>query len=103
MTYKNIFYEVKEKVAWITLNQPEKRNPLSNLTMRELIDALEKAKAEEEPASSSLPARGRRLSAPGPISANSEGTPFRKTGSNTACMPGYASPSLLWASPALRP
>lgn len=46
MTYKNIFYEVKEKVAWITLNQPEKRNPLSNLTMRELIDALEKAKAE---------------------------------------------------------
>ena len=47
MNYQNILYEIKEKVAWIILNQPEKRNPLSNLTMRELIDALGKAKEDE--------------------------------------------------------
>lgn len=48
MEYKNILYEVKENVAWIILNQPEKRNPLSYQTMRELIDALVKSRGDEE-------------------------------------------------------
>lgn len=48
MVYKNILYGVKENVAWITLNQPEKRNPLSRHTMKELIDALERSRDDDD-------------------------------------------------------
>lgn len=44
MRYSNILFDVKDQVATITLNQPEKRNRLANQTLWEIIDALEKAR-----------------------------------------------------------
>ncbi len=48
MLFKNILYEVKENIAKITLNQPEKRNPLSGQTLKEIIETLEKSKDNNE-------------------------------------------------------
>jgi len=48
MVYKNILYELSDGVAWITLNQPERRNPLSTQTMKEIIDALMKSKEDDK-------------------------------------------------------
>lgn len=39
--FKNILYEVRDKAAFITLNEPEKRNPLSKEVKQELCQALE--------------------------------------------------------------
>jgi len=47
MRYSNILFDVKDQVATITLNQPEKRNRLSNHTLWEIIDALEKARDDD--------------------------------------------------------
>jgi len=47
MSYSEIVYEVKGATARITLNRPEKRNPLGPTTIGELLHALDCAKADE--------------------------------------------------------
>ena len=44
MRYEKILYEVKANIAWITLNQPEKKNPLSSSMMREINAALDRSR-----------------------------------------------------------
>jgi enoyl-CoA hydratase len=46
--YQMILYGVADKVARITLNAPEKRNPLSLALRRELVDALKKAERDDD-------------------------------------------------------
>ncbi len=46
MTYQTILYEVREHVGSITLNQPERRNPLGDTVVAELLDALTRAEAD---------------------------------------------------------
>lgn len=48
MKYEHILYEVEDRVATIQLNQPEKRNRLSNKMLWEIVDALEKARDDDE-------------------------------------------------------
>lgn len=43
MQYETILYEVINQVAYITLNIPEKNNPLTTRSTKELIDAVKKA------------------------------------------------------------
>ena len=45
--YQMIIYKVADKVARITLNAPEKRNPLSLALRRELVDALKVAERDD--------------------------------------------------------
>ena len=48
MPYDTILYEVRDDgVANVTLNQPEKRNALSNQLLGELIDAFQSARDDE--------------------------------------------------------
>ena len=46
--YEKIRYEVAERVATITLDDPETRNSLTDQLLTELLDALRAAKADEE-------------------------------------------------------
>jgi enoyl-CoA hydratase len=46
MSYENILYEVKERIAHITINRPDKLNVLSHQTMRDLKDALTTVKSD---------------------------------------------------------
>ena len=46
--YEKIRYEVAERVATITLDDPETRNSLSDQLLRELLEALGAAKADGE-------------------------------------------------------
>jgi Dihydroxynaphthoic acid synthase len=43
MNFEDILYEVKNGVAWITINRPEKMNAFRGTTCDELIKALNKA------------------------------------------------------------
>ena len=46
--YTDIMYEVKDRIAYITLNRPEKLNALSNNLRAELIHAMKWAESEPE-------------------------------------------------------
>ena len=43
MTFEDLLYEVKNGVAWITINRPDKMNAFRGTTCDELIKALNKA------------------------------------------------------------
>ncbi len=48
MNLTHVLYERRDGVAVITLNQPEKRNPLSNAMLHDLVAAFDEAKRDTE-------------------------------------------------------
>jgi enoyl-CoA hydratase/carnithine racemase len=86
--YSEIAYEVSGAVARITLNRPEKRNPLGPLTIGELLHALDAAKHDEQVRVVVLTGAGKVFSAGGDLSSmGSGGTPLKSEGGG-ATRPG---------------
>ena len=56
MTYQTILTETRDRVRYVTLNRPEKRNALSLELQNELVDALEAA--EQDPEAGCIVIRG---------------------------------------------
>lgn len=46
--YEEILYAVEDRIATVTLNQPDRRNALTFRMRREIIDALRSAEADED-------------------------------------------------------
>ena len=46
MAHKNIIYEVRDKIGWITLNRPHKLNAINDAMLRELDEALATAEPD---------------------------------------------------------
>lgn len=44
--YKDIIFEVKDQIAWITINRPEILNAIRELTLDEIIHALKSTRAD---------------------------------------------------------
>jgi enoyl-CoA hydratase/carnithine racemase len=84
MSYSEITYEVRGPVARLTLNRPEKRNPLGPVTIGELLHALDRAKADEAVRVIVLTGAGKVFSAGGDLSSmGSGGTPLQSDGSGS--------------------
>ena len=63
MEYNNIQYETDGRLAFVTLNRPEKLNPLSHALRGEVYDAMKQAEADREVGVIILRANGRAFSA----------------------------------------
>ena len=90
--YSEILYEVRGPVARVTLNRPDKRNPLGPTTIGELLHALDAARADEAVRVIVLTGAGKVFSAGGDLSSfaavgGSGGTPLQSTGGG-ATRPG---------------
>jgi len=48
MAYEEILYEVKDQILTLTLNRPDKLNALTPLMRKELIDAFDRADADDQ-------------------------------------------------------
>ena len=46
--YENLLYEVKDGIAFVTINRPKVRNALDQLTMAELVAAFESAVSDDQ-------------------------------------------------------
>ena len=46
--YKDIIYEIKNSVGWVTLNRPEKRNALNHEIVNQLKSALAEAETDDQ-------------------------------------------------------
>lgn len=79
MAYENIHVETDGRLAFITLNRPEKLNALSNDLRGELFHALKEAEADRSVGVIVLRAAGRAFSAGydlTPLRAATEGSPY---------------------------
>ena len=63
MTYKDVLYETDDRLAFITLNRPEKLNALSNNLRGELMDAMREAESDDQIGVVVLRGAGRAFSA----------------------------------------
>ena len=84
MSYSEILYDVAGATARITLNRPDKRNPLGPTTIGELLHALDRAKEDAAVRVIVLTGAGKAFSAGGDLSSmGSGGTPLQASGSTT--------------------
>src|SRR5260221_710712 len=76
--YGDILYEAKDGVATITLNRPERRNPIGPATVGQLLHALELARDDESVRVVVLTGAGKVFSAGGDLgSMSGGGTPLQ--------------------------
>ncbi len=78
MAYEQIIYEVADNIATITLNRPEKLNAFTGVMMSEMIDAFDRADADDEVRAIIVTGAGRAFCAgadlsPGPGAFHSAG------------------------------
>lgn len=69
MSYEQILYEVEEGILTITLNRPEKLNAFTPVMQKEMINALDKADADDEVRSIIVTGSGRGFCAGADLSA----------------------------------
>jgi enoyl-CoA hydratase/carnithine racemase len=84
MSYSEILYETRGPVARITLNRPDRRNPIGPTTVGELLHALEAAKSDAGVRVVVLTGAGKVFSAGGDLSSmGGGGTPLTATSGST--------------------
>ncbi|MDP6874638.1 MAG: enoyl-CoA hydratase-related protein, partial [Alphaproteobacteria bacterium] len=47
MSYQDILYDVEDRILTITLNRPDKLNAFTNVMLDEIIDAMDRADADD--------------------------------------------------------
>ena len=88
MPYSEILYETKGAIARITLNRPDKRNPLGPQTIGELLHALDAAKGDEAVRVVVLTGAGKVFSAGGDLSSMGKGGTPLESKAGEATRPG---------------
>jgi enoyl-CoA hydratase/carnithine racemase len=84
MSYSEILYENRPPIARITLNKPDKRNPLGPTTIGELLHALDAVKNDPEVKVVVITGAGKVFSAGGDLSSMGKGgTPLESKGSES--------------------
>ncbi len=69
MAYEQIIYDVKDGIATITMNRPEKLNAFTGIMMNEMIDAFDKADADDDVRAVIVTGAGRAFCAGADLSA----------------------------------
>jgi len=69
MAYEQIIYEVADNIATITLNRPEKLNAFTGIMMNEMLDAFDKADADDNVRAVIVTGAGRAFCAGADLSA----------------------------------
>ncbi len=74
MAYEQIIYEVADNIATITLNRPEKLNAFTEIMMDEMIDAFDKADADDNVRAIVVTGAGRAFCAGADLSGGTFGS-----------------------------
>jgi len=72
MSYKEITYQVANNIATLTLHRPEKMNAFTGVMMAEMIDALDKADADDDVRAVIVTGAGRAFCAGADLSAGAK-------------------------------
>ncbi|MFT4712794.1 MAG: enoyl-CoA hydratase/carnithine racemase [Candidatus Azotimanducaceae bacterium] len=85
MSYEQIIYEVEDQILTITLNRPEKLNAFTSTMMEEMIDALDRADADDDVKAIIVTGSGRGFCAGADLSSGAD-TFDADTGSKKAAV-----------------
>ena len=72
MDYRQIAYDIDERVATITLDRPDQLNAFTNTMLRELLDAFDRADADDDVRAVVVTGRGRAFCAGADLSGGVE-------------------------------
>ena len=72
MDYQDILYRVEDRVLTITLNRPDKLNAFTQRMLDELLDALDRADADDEIRAIVITGAGRAFCAGADLSAGAD-------------------------------
>ena len=86
MDYSDILYDVDDRVATITLNRPNQLNAFTNAMVREMIDAFNRADADDEVRAVIVTGAGRGFCAGADLSSGAQ--TFAKGGSDVTTPAG---------------
>ena len=101
MAYEQILYDVADNILTITLNRPEKLNAFTSVMMNEMIDAFNRADADDDVRAIIVTGAGRAFCAGADLSAGAN-TFDRST--RTEQRPAYLKPdgSINWSHESVR-
>ena len=88
MSYTEILYEARGPEARITLNRPDKRNPIGPTTIGELLHALDRAKHDRAIRVVVITGAGKAFSAGGDLSSMGGGGKPLESGAAESRLPG---------------
>lgn len=77
MSFETVIYEKKDKVAWISLNRQEVFNAQNAVLIREVVEALEQAKADDDVWVIAITGAGKAFSAGADIGMIADWTSLR--------------------------
>ncbi len=80
MDYQEIKYEVAERVLTITLNRPDRMNAFTRVMMTELIDAFDRADADDEVRAIVVTGAGKAFCAGADLGKGGEAFDYKKPG-----------------------
>ena len=78
MSYEQIIYDVEDSILTITLNRPEKLNAFTQTMMVEIIDALDRADADDDVRAIIFTGAGRGYCAGADLSAGAKTFDFKE-------------------------
>ncbi|MCB1647249.1 MAG: crotonase/enoyl-CoA hydratase family protein [Pseudomonadales bacterium] len=81
MSYEQILYDVEDNILTITLNRPEKLNAFTGIMMQEMIDALDRADADDNVKAIIVTGAGRAFCAGADLAAGGDTFNADSTGS----------------------
>ena len=84
MAYTDIRYEVAERIATVTLNRPDKLNAFTRACCDELIDAFDRADADDEVRAMIVTGAGRGFCAGADLSAGGDDLRLRQRATASA-------------------
>lgn len=88
MEFQNVKFEKREGVAWITLNRPEKRNPINIDTHRELRECFDLVDYDDEIRCAVIRGAGGNFSAGGDLNAMKQRIDNGVRGTRKVCRVG---------------
>ena len=104
MAYQTIKYEVKDNILTITLNRPDKLNAFTGEMMQELIDAFDKADADDDVRAIVVTGEGRAFCAGADLSAGAKTFDYaeREDRPDKGGDPRKPDGTIDWSHPAVR-
>ena len=102
MSYKEITYQVTDNVATLTLHRPDKLNAFTGVMMAEMIDAFDKADADDDVRVVVVTGSGRAFCAGADLSAGAKTFDYAARSDRPEKAGAPSGPDIDWSHEAIR-